>query len=308
MALEGTVIKSTGSWYKVRLDSGELIDARTRGKLRTQGIKNTNPVAVGDKVTLESDDDTSFAISAVHERFNYIIRKSTKLSKQTHIIAANLDLALVITTLKEPKLKLGFVDRFLITAEAYNIQAHIIFNKADLLNKEEMDYLEQLRAAYKDCGYESSVISVLNNEGIEELKQLIEGKKNLVSGHSGVGKSSLLNSINPGVNVKVSSVSESTDKGQHTTTFAEMFEVAQDTYIIDTPGLKSFGLIDMQPEELKDFLPEIVERSSGCKFHNCLHLNEPSCAVRDAYENGELPWFRYENYLYLIEELKELKQ
>ena len=302
------MIKSTGSWYKVRLDDATMVDARVRGKLRTQGIKNTNPVAVGDRVSIESDDETSYAIHKVHARRNYIIRKSTKLSKQTHIIAANLDLAFVITTLKEPKLKLGFVDRFLITAEAYNIEAHIIFNKADLLNEEELEYLTQLQKAYADVGYQSSVISVLENQGIEELKKLISGKKSLVSGHSGVGKSSLLNAIQPGTDARVSSVSESTDKGQHTTTFAEMFEVAPDTFIIDTPGLKSFGLIDMEPEELKDFLPEMVERSSECKFHNCLHVNEPKCVVRDAYEKGELPWFRYENYLYLFEELKELKQ
>lgn len=301
------MIKSTGSWYKVKLESGELVDARTRGKLRTQGSKNTNPVAVGDSVVLESDNDSDYAISKVEDRHNYIIRKSTKLSKQTHIIAANIDLALVVTTLKEPKLKLGFIDRFLITAEAYNITARIIFNKSDLLNAEELDYLNQLCDAYRQVGYESSIISVQENSGIDDLSNLLTGKKTLISGHSGVGKSSLLNSIAPGLNARVSSVSESTDKGQHTTTFAEMFEVRNDTYIIDTPGLKNFGLIDMKPEELKDFLPEMVELSASCKFHNCLHLNEPKCAVRDAYENGKLPWFRYENYQYLIEELKELK-
>ncbi|NQV53492.1 MAG: ribosome small subunit-dependent GTPase A [Flavobacteriales bacterium] len=302
----GVVIKSTGSWYKVKLADGTQVNARTRGKLRTAGSRNTNPVTVGDHVDLDFVGE-DHVITGVDERTNYIIRKSTNLSKQTHIIAANLDLAILVTALKEPKIKFGFVDRFLVTAAAYGIPAMIIFNKCDLLTDRELEYLEELREAYLKIGYPSLAISTTEEIGLKEVMTEINGKITLFSGHSGVGKSSLLNALNPAIKAKVTDISESNEKGQHTTTFAEMHEVNDNTYIIDTPGLKSFGLIDIEPEELKDFFPEMVQRSEACRFSNCQHLNEPGCAVKPAYDEGELPWFRYENYCYFHDELKEMR-
>ncbi len=305
--MTGIVLKSTGSWYRIRLENGEEVEARVRGKLRTSGSRNTNPVTVGDYVDMDLTGE-DYAITKVHERKNYIIRKSTKLSKETHIIAANLDLAVMVTTLKSPKIKFGFIDRFLVTAEAYNVPAVIVFNKCDLLNDEELEYLLTLQGAYRDIGYDSALISVHAQTGLEDIRTLLEGKIALFSGHSGVGKSSLLNALNPAIDARVTDVSDFNEKGQHTTTFAEMHPLDGNSYVIDTPGLRSFGLIDMEPEELKDFFPEMVRLSEGCKFHNCLHLNEPGCAVKPAYEEGELPWFRYENYCYFLDELKDMKQ
>ena len=305
--MKGLVVKSTGSWYRIRLENGEMVDARVRGKLRTTGIRSTNPVAVGDNVQLSQRSEGDWSIDELLDRKNYIIRKATKLSKQTHIIAANIDLALVIVTLKNPKIKFGFLDRMLVTTEAYNIPTLIIFNKIDLLNQEELDYLNQLKKAYTDVGFDMHQVSVLSTEGIEGLKQLIDGKVCSISGHSGVGKSSLLNALTNSETARVTNVSDFNEKGQHTTTFAELYEVNENTFLIDTPGLKSFGLIDMEKEELKDYFPEMVARSSECKFHNCLHINEPQCAVKAAYDNSELPWFRYENYLHFFDELKALK-
>lgn len=304
--MKGIVVKSTGSWYKIRLPDGQIVAARVRGKLRTTGIRSTNPVAVGDLVELSQRSEGDWSIDDLEERKNYIIRKATKLSKQTHIVAANIDLAIALVTLKNPKLKFGFLDRMLITTEAYNIPTLIVFNKIDLLNKHEEDYLDELCKAYAKFGYTMLQISVNDNIGIDRLKEAIHNKTCAISGHSGVGKSSLLNALT-GIEVaRVTDVSDFNEKGQHTTTFAELYEVNPTTFLIDTPGLKSFGLIDMEKEELKDYFPEMVERSSNCKFHNCLHINEPGCAVKPAYENSELPWFRYENYLHLYDELKEL--
>jgi ribosome biogenesis GTPase / thiamine phosphate phosphatase len=305
--MEGLVVKSTGSWYKVRLGDGQIIDARSRGKLRTANSRNTNHITVGDIVEIDETGE-DYSISKIQDRKNYIIRKSTNLSKETHIIAANIDLAIILTSLKEPKLKFGFVDRFLVTAQAYQIPAIIVFNKTDLLNAKEKAYLEDLRAAYRNIGYESEAISVTNNEGVDKIQELIEGKITLFSGTSGVGKSSLLNALNPDISAKVSNVSASNEKGQHTTTFAEMHEINSTSFIIDTPGLKSFGLIDMEPEELKDYFPEMVRFSENCKFGNCKHLNEPGCAVKPEFEESRLPIFRYENYVHLYEELKALKK
>lgn len=305
--MEGLVVKSTGSWYKVRFEDGSIVDARARGKLRTAGSRNTNPITVGDVVVLDQDGE-DYNITQIHERKNYIIRKSTKLSKETHIIAANLDLAVLVATLKEPKIKFGFIDRFLVTAEAYNVPAMVIFNKCDLLDEVEWDYMEELVTALAQLGYPSALVSVKENLGIDELKTYLHSKTTLFSGHSGVGKSSLLNALNPEIEARITDISGFNQKGQHTTTFAEMHPLDDSSWIIDTPGLKSFGLIDMEPEELKDFFPEMVERASNCKFHNCLHLNEPGCAVKPAYEEGELPWFRYENYCHFYNELKSLKE
>lgn len=303
--MNGRIIKSTGSWYKVRLESGALVDARVRGKLRIDGIKSTNPVAVGDIVTLSDSNESDYIIQDVQERKNYIIRKATKLSKQTHIIAANLDLAIVMVTIVQPNLKLGFLDRMLVTAEAYNIPALIVINKSELLTENELAYAQDLCKAYKDIGYDSKIISVIEGSGVEEIKEEIKGKTVLITGHSGVGKSSLVNAIDPSLNARITVVSKYSEKGQHTTTFAELYEINNNTAIIDTPGLKSFGLTSIEPQELKDFFPEMLRLSKDCKFNNCLHLNEPNCRVRDAYEKSELPWFRYEHYQMLLKEISE---
>lgn len=305
---EGLVVKSTGSWYKVRLTSGQIIDARIRGKLRTSKIKNTNPVTVGDIVEISERNSDDWSIDGIKDRKNYIIRKSTKLSKQTHIVAANIDIAIALVTLKNPKLKLGFLDRMLISTEAYDINTLIVFNKIDLLNPIELEYLQQLKIAYRKIGYDMELVSVKDNIGIDKLRKKIDKKTCAISGHSGVGKSSILNALHAKEVAKTTKVSDFNEKGQHTTTFAELYDISSDTYVIDTPGLKSFGLIDMTMEELRDFFPEMVERSGDCKFHNCLHLNEPGCAVRQAYDNSELPYFRYEHYLHFIDELKSLNQ
>ncbi|HAQ71973.1 ribosome small subunit-dependent GTPase A [Salibacteraceae bacterium] len=305
--MKALVVKSTGSWYKVRLEDGSIIDARSRGKLRTANSRNTNHITVGDIVDIDTTGE-DYSISKIYDRKNYIIRKSTNLSKETHIIAANIDLAVMVTSLKEPKLKFGFVDRFLVTAAAYQIPAVIVFNKTDLLNESELEYLENLREAYRNIGYESEAISVNDNEGIETIETLISGKISLFSGTSGVGKSSLLNALNPEIDAKVSVVSTANEKGQHTTTFAEMHQINSDSFIIDTPGLKSFGLIDMEPEELKDYFPEMVKLSENCKFGNCKHINEPGCAVKPEFEESRLPIFRYENYIHLYKELEGLKK
>ncbi len=304
--IQGLVLKSTGSWYKIKLrNSDELVDARARGRLRTEGIKSTNPVAVGDIVSLECREGSEYWVNDVEERKNYIIRKATKLSKQTHIIAANIDQAFFMVTLVEPKLKLGFLDRLLVTAEAYGIPARILVNKIDLCTPGELEYLEELGAAYASIGYPMSLLSVKDQFGMKEVHELMKGKTTLISGTSGIGKSSLLNALDPDLEIKVTEVSDFNEKGRHTTTFAEMHVLAEDTNIIDTPGLRSFGFATLEAEELKDYFPEMVERSEGCKFHNCLHLNEPGCAVRQAYEASELPWFRYENYSVFYHELKE---
>jgi len=299
------VVKSTGSWYRVRLDDGERIDARVRGKLRVQGIQSTNPVAVGDRVKLNTKTEGDWTIVEVCDRQNYIVRKATKLSKQTHIIAANIDLAIALVTLTHPKLKLGFLDRVLVSTEAYGIETIIVFNKIDLLNTEEKEYLNQLCKAYNDVGYETRQISVQAEQGIDQIRQIVKNKICAISGHSGVGKSSLLNVLSPEHRAQVTDVSTFNSKGQHTTTFAEMYEVDESTFIIDTPGIKSFGLSTMDREELKGFFPEMHRLSVNCKFHNCLHINEPGCAVKPAFENSQLPWFRYENYVHLFDELKE---
>lgn len=298
--MKGLVTKSTGSWYDLRIDSGEIISARIRGKFRLDNIKHTNPIAVGDWVDYELDKDGIATISKIHERKNYIIRRAVNLSKKTHIIASNLDQAFLIVTIQNPRTSFGFIDRFLITAEAYHIPVTIVFNKIDVYTDEENDWLKIYKSIYQNIGYETAEISALNHIGLEELKGKLKDKITLVSGHSGVGKSTLLNALHPNLNLKTSQVSDFNQKGQHTTTFAEMYEWPFGGFCIDTPGIKEFGLVDMEKEEIQDYFPEIFALRSECKFDNCLHLNEPQCAVQKAVEEGNIAESRYESYTNFI--------
>lgn len=298
--MKGIVIKSTGSWYSVLTDDHKRYDCRIRGSFRLKGIKNTNPVAVGDRVNIEIEGDETGVITEVEDRKNYIIRKSTNLSKQTHIIAANIDQAFLVATLVLPRTSTGFIDRFLVTAEAYGIPASIIFNKADLYSEDHIEYLDELTAIYGLSGYKCYTASSFNEEDINKLRGLMHGKVNLIAGHSGVGKSTLINAIEPDLKLKTGGLSKSHSKGMHTTTFAEMFDLSGGGFIIDTPGIKEFGLVDMEKEELGHYFPEIRERMQNCQFNNCLHVNEPKCAVRTALEEGLIAESRYINYVNML--------
>lgn len=295
--MKGIVIKSTGSWYVVRLDDGEKVDARIKGKFRLKGIKSTNPIAVGDVVTLKKEEDGTAVISDIDKRKNYIVRKSINLSKRSHIIAANVDQAILIVTLSQPKTYTAFIDRFLVSAEAYHIPTTIVFNKIDVYTKEEMDELAFLKHSYEKVGYTCLEVSATEKTNIESVINLMKDKVSVVSGHSGVGKTTLLNTVEPGLNLKTSEISEMHQQGKHTTTFAEMFELNFGGFLIDTPGVKAFGLIDFKKEELSHYFLEMRQLLNGCHFNNCVHKNEPKCAVKDALENDEISAFRYNNYL-----------
>jgi ribosome biogenesis GTPase len=305
--MKGTVIKSTGSWYQVLAENKQVFECRLKGSFRLKGQKNTNPITVGDHVEFDFESDTYNAvITSLEERKNYIIRKATNLSKQTHIIASNIDQAILIVTLAYPRTSTGFIDRFLVTAEAYSIPAIIVFNKVDLYEGEGIQIVNELAAIYQKAGYKTLFTSALKNEGIEDLKAIMKDKVSLISGHSGVGKSTLINTIQPTLNLKVSEISEAHEKGMHTTTFAEMFPLSFGGFIIDTPGIKEFGMVDIKPEELGHFFPEIRELMQHCKYNNCLHQNEPGCAVRNAVQENLFSEERYINYLNILnsEELK----
>lgn len=299
--MQGIVSKSTGSWYKILLDNGNQVDARLRGKLRTQELKSTNPVVVGDKVQLEYLDD-EYLISEVIERENYIIRKSNKLSKQYQIIAANVDLALLIISPANPHTPQGFIDRYLLTAEAYNIPVIILINKKDIDSKKANAHRENLKQLYTGIGYLTNNVSLLEEKDIEQVKTLITNKTTLVTGNSGVGKSTLINGLLPHSNQKVREISKSYNKGRHTTTFAQMF-IGENFKIIDTPGIKDFGIVDIEPYQVSHFFPEMKLRLDDCKFNNCLHTEEPKCAVKEALEAGEIDVNRYVNYLGILEEI-----
>lgn len=288
----------------MRLESGKIINARIRGQFRLQGIKSTNPVAVGDQVELtESPDNGDFVITEIHDRKNYVIRKATNLSKQSHVIAANLDQAIVIATLAQPRTSLGFIDRFLCTCEAYDVPAAIIFNKIDLYNQEQLEQLKEYEDLYNNIGYTCFSVSAINGANLDKLKDFMKDKVNLVSGHSGVGKSTLVNAIDSNLDLRVGSISDYHEKGKHTTTFAEMFELDFGGFIIDTPGIKEFGMVNMEAEEISHYFPEMMERLKDCKFYNCTHVNEPGCAVLNAVENGEIALSRYQNYLSILDTL-----
>ncbi len=299
--MKGIVSKSTGSWYKVLLDNGNEIDARLRGKIRTQGLKSTNPVVVGDEVELDFVED-EYAIKEVGPRDNYILRKSNKLSKQYQIIASNLDLALLVVSPANPHTPQGFIDRFLVTAEAYHIPVIILINKKDLDTKKANTHREMLLNLYSSVGYETLNVSILQDKDVQLVKKLVTNKTVLVTGNSGVGKSTLINSLVPESNQKVSEISKSYNKGKHTTTFAQMF-IGDDFRIIDTPGIKDFGIIDLEKNQISHFFPEMKAVLSECKFNNCIHKDEPKCKVQDALNQGTIDVNRYINYLGILEEL-----
>jgi ribosome biogenesis GTPase len=295
--MQGLVTKSTGSWYQVKAGE-QTIDCRIKGKFRTKGITTTNPLAVGDIVDFEMEpEQETGVVTNLHQRKNYIIRKSINLSKQAQIIAANLDLALLVVTLASPRTSLGFIDRFLVTAEAYGITACLIFNKLDLFSDEGLEILAEYQAIYENIGYKCYSVSALEGTHIDTIQDLLKDKVTLFSGHSGVGKSSLINRLLPDLDLRTHMISDWSDKGMHTTTFAEMFELPQGGYIIDTPGIRELGVIDIEKQELGHFFPEMRELMNQCRFNNCRHINEPGCAVLAAIEEGDIALSRYDSYL-----------
>ncbi|MCD8742301.1 ribosome small subunit-dependent GTPase A [Mucilaginibacter roseus] len=296
--MQGLITKSTGSWYQAQTPDGQRYDCRIKGKFRIKGITTTNPIAVGDIVDFELEPEQGTAvITNLHPRKNYIIRKSINLSKQAQIIAANLDQALLVVTLASPRTSLGFIDRFLVTAEAYDIPAKLIFNKLDLFSDEGLEILQAYKAVYENIGYPCYEVSALEGTNIDGVQALLKDNITLFSGHSGVGKSSLINRLLPNLDLRTHQISEWSDKGMHTTTFAEMFELPQGGFIIDTPGIRELGIIDIEKQELSHFFPEMRERMHNCRFNNCRHINEPGCAVLDALEDGEIEPSRYDSYL-----------
>ena len=300
--MKGIVTKSTGSWYTVYAEDEAIIDCRLKGKFRLKGIKSTNPVAVGDYVIFDFEDNKNTGIiKRIVERKNYIIRKSVNLSKQTHIIASNIDVAFLVITINNPPTFTGFIDRFLATAEAYNITTVLLFNKIDSYTENELQKAIDLITIYTAIGYTCLRISATQKTNIEALKELMKGKTTMFSGHSGAGKSTLINAIEPTLNLKVGEISRQHKQGIHTTTFAEMFPLTIGGFIIDTPGIKGFGVVDFDIQEISHFFPEIFKISSKCKFNNCLHINEPNCAVKKAVEQGDIAESRYRSYLQLME-------
>lgn len=299
----GIVYKSTGSWYTVKTNEGDIYECRIKGKFRIKGIKSTNPIAVGDVVVFEIEkigDETLGVISKIEDRKNYIIRKSVKLSKQTHIIAANIDQVFLLITLKNPKTSTIFIDRFLATSEAYDIKTVLLFNKVDMYNKDELAEVKYLAALYREIGYTCIGISAKSGKNVDKVKDLMKDHTSMFAGHSGVGKSTLINFIAPELNLKTTEISDQHFQGQHTTTFAEMYDLNFGARIIDTPGIKGFGVVDMDKYEIGDYFPEFFRLKINCKFNNCLHLDEPKCAVKAALDKDEVSWSRYRSYVQIV--------
>ena len=297
--IEGLVMRATGSWYEV-LHEGEVLRCRMRGKLRLRGVRSTNPVVVGDTVHCEAGEDGEWVIVDIAPRHNYIIRRASNLSKESHIIASNIDRAMLVVTLVEPITAVEFIDRFLVTCEAYKVPVTILLAKIDLL-RENPEMVEQFHHVYEGAGYEVIDISATEGIGVERVKEMLAGKTTLLSGNSGVGKSTLIGAIDPTIDIRTGEISDSFHKGKHTTTFSTMYRVA-DGFIIDTPGVKGFGLIDIDDKELWHYFPEMISRAGECKFFNCTHTHEPHCAVIEAVKREEIAFSRYESYLKILDE------
>ena len=299
---KGLVLKSTGTWYDVLTEDQKVIPCRLRGKFRIEGIKNTNPLVVGDHVLFELMEDQTGIITEIEKRKNYIDRKSTKLSKISHLIAANIDQAFLVVTLQDPRTSLGFIDRFLVAAEGFRLPTTLVFNKMDIYEEEMLEMVDYLSDLYSSVGYSILHTSIFTKEGIDPLREKMFGKVSLFSGHSGVGKSALINTLYPGLDLKVGELSQYHRKGRHTTTFAQMFQLEAQTFIIDTPGIKEFGLIEYSKDEIRDYFPEIRAYNNQCRFADCTHVHEPDCEVIKAVEEGKIPPSRYLNYVAILED------
>lgn len=303
-SMTGTVYKSTGSWYTIKSEQDDFIECRMKGKFRLKGIKSTNPIAVGDIVDYEleeTSDTVTGTINNIHERKNYIVRKSVNLSHQMHIIASNIDTVFLLVTINNPPTTPNFIDRFLVTAEAYGIETVLVFNKIDTFDEATLDEQLYLQHIYENIGYKCLRVSAKDGTGIVKLKAMMIGKVSMFSGHSGVGKSTLVNALEPSLQLKTKTISEASKQGQHTTTFAEMYDLSFDARIIDTPGIKGFGIVDMEKEEISGYFPEFFKLKDQCKFNNCLHKDEPHCAIKAALEKDEIAWSRYNSYLKILE-------
>jgi ribosome biogenesis GTPase len=307
--MTGTVYKSTGSWYLIKGTDSKFWNGRMKGIFKLDDITSTNPIAVGDHVEfeLENDAQQTVIITNIHERINYINRQSPKVKSQQHIVSANIDQSILIATLKQPRTSIGFMDRFLVASEMYHIPTTIIFNKLDLYHDKEMNQFDHLKDLYEKIGYKVVGISLAKQEGISNIRELLEGKISLISGHSGVGKSTFINTILPDNKIKTQSISGWSGKGQHTTTFAEMFDLPFGGQIIDTPGMKEFGLIGIEKQELSGYFPEMKLRMNDCQFNNCLHINEPGCAIKEAVIDGEIDEDRYVDYVNILESIDNSK-
>jgi ribosome biogenesis GTPase len=307
--MQGIVYRSTGSWYNVKDESGKLWNARIKGIFKLDDITSTNPIAVGDVVdiVLEDENEQTVMITKIHDRRNYINRQSPRMKHQRHIVASNLDQSVLLATVKDPRTSQGFIDRFLVACEMYHVPAVVLFNKLDVYKEKNMEHFEVLKEMYEQIGYPVFGMSLKLDQGIEEVKNLLKDKTTLISGHSGVGKSTFINAIMPGSKIRTQDVSEWSGKGMHTTTFAEMYDLPFNGRIIDTPGMREFGLVDVDKQELSGYFPEMRQRLNDCQFNNCLHINEPGCAIKDAVINGEIDENRYVSYYNILESLENQK-
>lgn len=305
--MKGLVIKNTGSWYTVKADDGSVVESKIKGNFRLRGIRSTNPVAVGDRVEIVCNAEGTAFITQIEDRRNYIVRKSQNLSKQSHIIAANVDQAFLMVTVSHPQTSTTFIDRFLASAEAYSVPVVLVFNKTDLLTPEERHYQQMMVTLYETVGYVCREVSAVQGDGIDGLRALLSDRVTVLSGNSGVGKSTLINALVPGVNLRTAEISDAHDAGMHTTTFSEMIELPARGYLIDTPGIKGFGTFDMEPEEISSYFKEIFQTSQHCRFSNCTHTHEPGCAVIEAVENHYIAASRYQSYLSMLEDKDDQK-